>query len=141
MAGLSLEFYFRTVRASHCDSGHGVSQFKCSQPSYCSWLGWCARGRTVAAGLALALPCVAVLGKFVQSQLFGVTATDPPTIALAATSSRRERSRLHLYPLGALRTSVPRTPYGWNRRRREQARRAYYNEWLTESASEADASE
>jgi predicted permease len=38
----------------------------------------------IAAGVALALPCVAVLGKLVQSQLFGVTATDPATIAAAA---------------------------------------------------------
>ena len=39
----------------------------------------------IAAGVALALPCVAALGKLVQSQLFGVTATDPATIAAAAT--------------------------------------------------------
>ena len=38
----------------------------------------------IAAGLALGLPCVAALGKLVQSQLFGVTATDPATIAAAA---------------------------------------------------------
>ncbi|HXM46157.1 MAG TPA: FtsX-like permease family protein [Bryobacteraceae bacterium] len=38
----------------------------------------------VAAGVALALPCVAALGKLFQSQLFGVTATDPATIAAAA---------------------------------------------------------
>ena len=38
----------------------------------------------IAAGVALALPCVAGLGKLVQSQLFGVTATDPATIAAAA---------------------------------------------------------
>ena len=38
----------------------------------------------IAAGIALALPCVAALGKLVQSQLFGVTATDPATIATAA---------------------------------------------------------
>ncbi len=38
----------------------------------------------IAAGIALALPCVAVLGKLVQSQLFGVTATDPATVAGAA---------------------------------------------------------
>ncbi|HYL77964.1 MAG TPA: ABC transporter permease [Bryobacteraceae bacterium] len=38
----------------------------------------------IAAGVALALPCVAALGKLVQSQLFGVTATDPATIAAAA---------------------------------------------------------
>src|SRR6266851_7047360 len=38
----------------------------------------------IAAGLALALPCAAALGKLVQSQLFGVTATDPATIAAAA---------------------------------------------------------
>jgi ABC-type antimicrobial peptide transport system permease subunit len=38
----------------------------------------------IAAGTAIALPCVAALGKLVQSQLFGVTATDPATIAAAA---------------------------------------------------------
>jgi ABC-type lipoprotein release transport system permease subunit len=38
----------------------------------------------IAAGVALALPCVAALGKLIQSQLFGVTATDPATIAAAA---------------------------------------------------------
>jgi len=38
----------------------------------------------IAAGVALALPCVAALGKLVQSQLFGVTATDPAIIAAAA---------------------------------------------------------
>ncbi len=38
----------------------------------------------VAAGIAIALPCVAALGKLVQSQLFGVTATDPATVAGAA---------------------------------------------------------
>lgn len=38
----------------------------------------------IAAGVTLALPCVAALGKLVQSQLFGVTATDPATIAAAA---------------------------------------------------------
>ena len=32
----------------------------------------------------MAIPCVAALGKLVQSQLFGVTATDPATIAAAA---------------------------------------------------------
>jgi predicted permease len=37
----------------------------------------------IAAGMAIALPCVAVLGRLVQSQLFGVTATDPATIATA----------------------------------------------------------
>ena len=38
----------------------------------------------IAAGVALAVPCVAALGKLVQSQLFGVTATDPVTVAGAA---------------------------------------------------------
>ena len=35
----------------------------------------------IAAGTAVALPCVVVLGRLVESQLFGVTATDPRTIA------------------------------------------------------------
>jgi predicted permease len=39
----------------------------------------------VGAGVAIALPCVAALGKLVQSQLFGVTATDPATVAAAAS--------------------------------------------------------
>ncbi len=38
----------------------------------------------IAAGMAIALPCMAALGKLVQSQLFGVTATDPATVAAAA---------------------------------------------------------
>ncbi|HKD06281.1 MAG TPA: ABC transporter permease [Bryobacteraceae bacterium] len=38
----------------------------------------------IAVGMAIALPCVAVLGRLVQSQLFGVTATDPATVAAAA---------------------------------------------------------
>jgi predicted permease len=38
----------------------------------------------IAAGVALAVPCVAALGKLIQSQLFGVTATDPATVAGAA---------------------------------------------------------
>ena len=38
----------------------------------------------IAVGVALALPCIAALGKLVQSQLFGVTATDPATVAAAS---------------------------------------------------------
>ena len=38
----------------------------------------------IAGGMAIAIPCVAALGKLVQSQLFGVTATDPATVAVAA---------------------------------------------------------
>jgi predicted permease len=38
----------------------------------------------IVAGMAIALPCVAALGKLVQSLLFGVTATDPATVAAAA---------------------------------------------------------
>ncbi len=37
----------------------------------------------IAVGIAIALPCVAALGKLFQSQLFGVTATDPVTVAAA----------------------------------------------------------
>ena len=36
----------------------------------------------VAAGTAIALPSVRVLGRLIESQLFGVTATDPATIAV-----------------------------------------------------------
>lgn len=38
----------------------------------------------IAVGMAIALPCVAALGRLVQSQLFGVTATDPATVGAAA---------------------------------------------------------
>ena len=38
----------------------------------------------IAGGIAIALPVVAALGKLIQSQLFGVTATDPATVAGAA---------------------------------------------------------
>lgn len=38
----------------------------------------------IAVGIAIALPCVAAIGKLIQAQLFGVTATDPATIAAAA---------------------------------------------------------
>lgn len=37
----------------------------------------------IAAGTAAALPCVGVLGRLVESQLFGVKPTDPATIAAA----------------------------------------------------------
>lgn len=37
----------------------------------------------IAAGMAIAIPCVAALGRLVQSQLYGVTATDPATVAVA----------------------------------------------------------
>jgi ABC-type antimicrobial peptide transport system permease subunit len=38
----------------------------------------------IGAGIDIALPCVAALGKLVQSQLYGVIATDPATVAAAA---------------------------------------------------------
>jgi predicted permease len=37
----------------------------------------------IAAGTAIALPCIWALGRLVESQLFGVKPTDPPTIAAA----------------------------------------------------------
>ncbi len=37
----------------------------------------------IAAGIAIGLPGVAALGKLVQSQLFGITPTDPATVAAA----------------------------------------------------------
>jgi predicted permease len=38
----------------------------------------------IASGMVIAIPCVVALGKLIQSQLFGVTATDPATVAEAA---------------------------------------------------------
>jgi ABC-type lipoprotein release transport system permease subunit len=38
----------------------------------------------VAAGIAIALPCVWVLGRLIESQLYDVRPTDPATIAMAA---------------------------------------------------------
>jgi predicted permease len=38
----------------------------------------------IVAGVAIALPCVALLGRLVQSQLFGLTATDPAVVGGAA---------------------------------------------------------
>jgi putative ABC transport system permease protein len=38
----------------------------------------------VTAGIAVALPAVGALRRLVETQLFGVTAFDAPTIALAA---------------------------------------------------------
>jgi len=38
---------------------------------------------TIAAGTAIALPCVWALGRLVESQLFGVKPTDPSAIAAA----------------------------------------------------------
>ena len=37
----------------------------------------------IAAGIAIALPCVWALGRLVESQLYGVKPTDPATIAMA----------------------------------------------------------
>jgi ABC-type antimicrobial peptide transport system permease subunit len=37
----------------------------------------------IAAGVAIALPCAATLGRLVESQLFGVKPTDPVAIAIA----------------------------------------------------------
>jgi ABC-type antimicrobial peptide transport system permease subunit len=37
----------------------------------------------IAVGIVVALPCVAALGKLIQSQLFGVTGADPATVAAA----------------------------------------------------------
>ena len=53
----------------------------------------------IAAGLALALPCVAALGKLVQSQLFGVTATDPATVA--TNNSQNDGSPAFVIFMGA----------------------------------------
>jgi predicted permease len=38
----------------------------------------------IACGIAIGLPCVVALGRLVQSQLFGITATDPETVGAAA---------------------------------------------------------
>jgi ABC-type antimicrobial peptide transport system permease subunit len=37
----------------------------------------------IAVGIAIALPCIVALGRLLQSQLFGLTATDPQTVAAA----------------------------------------------------------
>ncbi len=37
----------------------------------------------IAVGVAIALPCIVALGRVLQSQLFGLTATDPQTVAAA----------------------------------------------------------
>ena len=37
----------------------------------------------IAGGAAIALPCVFALGRLVRSELFGVSATDPVTVAEA----------------------------------------------------------
>jgi predicted permease len=38
----------------------------------------------IGVGIAIAIPCVAALGRVLESQLFGVTATDPRTVGAAA---------------------------------------------------------
>ena len=55
----------------------------------------------IAAGTAVALPSVGVLGRLVESQLFGVSATDPVTIAVTTLPLRE--SRLDVNPTDALR--------------------------------------
>jgi ABC-type antimicrobial peptide transport system permease subunit len=37
----------------------------------------------IVAGIVIALPCVWVLGRYVEAQLYGVKPTDPTTVALA----------------------------------------------------------
>ena len=52
----------------------------------------------IAAGTAVALPCVGLLGRLVESQLFGVTATDPATITRRRCSWRRRRWAPRSFP-------------------------------------------
>jgi putative ABC transport system permease protein len=53
-----------------------------ARPSGAVWLVLRDAIVMIAAGTAVALPCVAVLGRLVESQLFGVTATDPLTMTM-----------------------------------------------------------
>ena len=65
----------------------------------------------IAAGIAIALPCVAALGKLVQSQLFGVTATDPAHRRRRRTGPRRRRPRGSIHPrLAGLEREPHRRP-------------------------------
>jgi len=45
----------------------------------------------IAGGMAIGLPCVAALGRLVESQLFGITPTDPRTIAADDRAARGDR--------------------------------------------------
>src|SRR5262249_10297210 len=49
------------------------------------WLVLRDAGEMVAAGMAIALPCAGGLGRLIESQLFGVKATDPMTMTQAIT--------------------------------------------------------
>src|SRR4051812_23559983 len=60
----------------------GIRMALGARPSSAVWLVLREAIVMVATGTAVALPCVAVLGRLVESQLFGVTATDPTTIVV-----------------------------------------------------------
>ena len=58
----------------------------------------------IAAGMAIALPCVAALGRLVESQLFGVKPPIPRQSPPPHWSSPPARSRQHSSPPGGPRT-------------------------------------
>ena len=68
----------------------------------------------IVAGIVIALPCVAALGKLVQSQVFGVTATASATVAGSATALGPVRYWQHSFRHCAPRLSAPLTLSGWN---------------------------
>jgi ABC-type antimicrobial peptide transport system permease subunit len=76
----------------------GIRMALGARPSGVAWLVGREVGLLVLAGVALALPSAWWLGRFVQSQLYGLQPTDPPTIASAV---------LMLALVGALAGLVP----------------------------------
>src|SRR5207244_13639094 len=64
--------------------GRGVRRLLGATSGSAIWLVLRPALAMIAAGMAIALPCVGALGRLVESQLFGVTAPDPITIAQAA---------------------------------------------------------
>jgi hypothetical protein len=61
----------------------------------------------IASGAAVALPCIGVLGRLIQSQLFGVTATDPATITVTTLAVAAAGLAAALIPAYAAATVNP----------------------------------